>query len=181
MIFFSSSLTAASVVPPTALVYCATKGAVEQLTRVLAKQLGPRGVTVNCIAPGPTDTDMFRKDKTEAQINFFMNLHPQKRLGQPREVADVVAKVACPDMDWVSGQTLMVNGVRAFSVLWRETLAYETFRDMLYKTASIQFRRRNGKPSQSLGDTGLDDIGSAKTRTRSFDRYTIHVNRRKSP
>ncbi|KAI5123179.1 hypothetical protein M0805_003946 [Coniferiporia weirii] len=119
VIFFSSSLAHMSVVPPAVLVYTAAKGAVEQITRVLAKDLGPRGITVNCVAPGPIDTDLFRNGKTEQQIAFFTNLHPQKRLGEPEEVAHVVAFLASPDASWVSGQTLMVNGVSALSLFER--------------------------------------------------------------
>ncbi|KAI5123178.1 hypothetical protein M0805_003945 [Coniferiporia weirii] len=113
VIFFSSTVTHLSVIPPAMLVYTAAKGAVEQITRVLAKDLGARGITVNCVAPGPIDTDMFRmfrNGENEEQIAFLINLHPQKRLGQPEEVARVVAFLASPDASWVNGQTLMVNG-----------------------------------------------------------------------
>lgn len=111
VIFFSTSLTQASGVPPNYLVYASTKGAVEQLTRVLAKDLGTRGITVNTVAPGPIDTDMFRTGKTEQQINFFAGMHPQKRLGTTDEVGNVVSFLASDEASWVNGQTLMVNGV----------------------------------------------------------------------
>ncbi len=111
VIFFSTSLTQASGVPPNYLVYASTKGAVEQLTRVLAKDLGARGITVNTVAPGPIDTDMFRAGKTEQQINFFAGMHPEKRLGTTDEVGNVVAFLASDEASWVNGQTLMVNGV----------------------------------------------------------------------
>ncbi|EIW58103.1 NAD-P-binding protein [Trametes versicolor FP-101664 SS1] len=110
VIFFSTSLTQASGVPPNYLVYASTKGAVEQLTRVLAKDLGTRGITVNTVAPGPIDTDMFRAGKTEQQINFFAGMHPEKRLGTTDEVGNVVAFLASEEASWVNGQTLMVNG-----------------------------------------------------------------------
>ncbi|KAL5533455.1 hypothetical protein ACEPAF_5231 [Sanghuangporus sanghuang] len=110
IIFFSTSLAHASMVPPTALVYAAAKGAIEQLTRVLAKDLGQRGVAVNCIAPGPIDTELFHAGKTEQQVGFFVSLHPEKRLGRPEEVANVAAFLAGPGASWVNGQTLMVNG-----------------------------------------------------------------------
>lgn len=97
--------------PPNYLVYASTKGAVEQLTRVLAKDLGTRGITVNTVAPGPIDTDMFRAGKTEQQINFFAGMHPEKRLGTTDEVGNVVAFLASEEASWVNGQTLMVNGV----------------------------------------------------------------------
>lgn len=63
--FFSSSTTKYSGVPPNYAVYTATKGAVEQMTRVLSKDLGSRGINVNCIAPGPVDTELFRHGKSE--------------------------------------------------------------------------------------------------------------------
>ncbi|KAI0364730.1 NAD-P-binding protein [Pilatotrama ljubarskyi] len=110
IICFSTSLTRASGVSPEYLVYASTKGAVEQLSRILAKELGPRGITVNTIAPGPIDTDMFRNGKSEQQINFVAGLHPQKRLGTAEEVSNVVAFLASPEASWVNGQTLMVNG-----------------------------------------------------------------------
>ncbi|KAI0676367.1 NAD-P-binding protein [Trametes maxima] len=110
VIFFSTSLTRASAIQPNYLVYAATKGAVEQLARVLAKDLGARGVTVNTIAPGPTDTEMFRNGKTEQQIGFLAGLHPQKRLGTVDEVGNAVAFLVSEEASWVNGQTLMVNG-----------------------------------------------------------------------
>lgn len=115
IVFFSSSLAHMSTVPPHYLVYAATKGAVEQLSRVLAKELGPRGITVNTVGPGPIDTDMFRTGKTEEQIALFASHHPQKRLGKPEEVSDVVAFLVSKDASWVNGQTLMVNGVSSRS------------------------------------------------------------------
>jgi len=114
IIFFSTSITRVSTVLPNALVYAASKGAIEQFTRVLAKDLGSRGITVNCISPGPTDTELFRKGKTEQQIQFLANLNPQKRIPQPEEIAPAVAFLASPDASWVNGQNLPVNG--AFSV-----------------------------------------------------------------
>ncbi|KAI0630632.1 NAD-P-binding protein [Trametes polyzona] len=110
VIFFSTSVAHASGVLPNYLVYAATKGAVEQLTRVLAKDLGARGITVNTVAPGPIDTDLFRNGKTEQQINFFAGLHPQKRLGTADEVSNVVSFLVSEEASWVNGQTLMVNG-----------------------------------------------------------------------
>ena len=101
----------ASFVPPTALLYSASKGAIEQMTRIMARDLGSRGVTVNSVAPGPIDTDMFRQGKSEELVAFYVNMHPQKRLGQPPEVANVVAFLSSADSSWVNGQTLMINGV----------------------------------------------------------------------
>lgn len=111
IIFFSTSLTLASTIQPNYLLYAATKGAIEQITRVLAKDLGARGINVNCVSPGPIDTDLFRDGKPPQVISFIENAHPQKRLGQPEEVANAVAFLASPEASWVNGQNIRVNGV----------------------------------------------------------------------
>ena len=125
VVLFSTSLTHASVIPPNYLVYAATKGAVEQLVRVLAKDLGARGINVNSVAPGPIDTDLFRKGKTEERISFFEGLHPQKRLGQPEEVSNVVQFLVSDEANWVNGQTIHVNGVSR--LLRRKIWAWSTW------------------------------------------------------
>ena len=91
--------------------YVATKGAIEQSVRVLAKEFGSCDITVNCIAPGPIDTELFRNGKPEQLIKAFEDMHPAKRLGRPEEVAALVAFLATDEASWVNGQTLMVNGV----------------------------------------------------------------------
>lgn len=111
IIFFSTSLTHASAVPPNYLIYTATKGAVEQMTRILAKEYGAKGITVNCVAPGPIDTELFRNGKSDAVVKAIENVHPAKRIGQPDEVSPVVAFLVSDAASWVNGQNLMVNGV----------------------------------------------------------------------
>jgi len=110
IIFFSSSLTKASTVLPNALVYVASKGAIEQISRVLAKDLGSRGITVNTVSPGPVDTPLFREGKSEQAIQFIAGLNPSKRLGLPEEIAPTVAFLASPDAAWINGQNILVNG-----------------------------------------------------------------------
>jgi 3-oxoacyl-[acyl-carrier protein] reductase len=90
--------------------YVATKGAVEQLTRSLAGELGPRGITANVISPGPTETELFTAGKTVEQIKQFAQAAALGRLGQPAEIADVVAFLASDAAGWVTGQNLRVNG-----------------------------------------------------------------------
>lgn len=109
--FFSTSLTKFSLTTPNYLLYAASKGAVEQTVRVLAKDLGARGITVNAIAPGPTDTDLFRNGKNEQLIQFIRNFHPQKRIAEVDEVAPIVAFLSREEAGWINGQTHFVNGV----------------------------------------------------------------------
>lgn len=90
--------------------YVASKGAVEQLSRSLAEELGPRGITVNCVSPGPTDTSLFREGKTEEQIQGFARAAALGRLGQPEDIAATVALLVSPDAGWVTGQNLRANG-----------------------------------------------------------------------
>ncbi|CAL1712626.1 unnamed protein product [Somion occarium] len=110
VMFFSTSLTKNTAPPPNYLLYISAKGAVEHLVRVLAKDLGAKGITVNAICPGPVDTDLFRNGKTEQQIQFFANLHPQKRLASPDEIAPIVAFLARDEAGWINGQKVYVNG-----------------------------------------------------------------------
>jgi 3-oxoacyl-[acyl-carrier protein] reductase len=90
--------------------YAATKGAVEALTRVLSRELGARHITVNAVAPGPTDTALFRKGKSEAQLAASAAFSPMNRVGQPDEIANVVAFLAGPESSWVTGQVVRANG-----------------------------------------------------------------------
>jgi 3-oxoacyl-[acyl-carrier protein] reductase len=108
IINFSSTTTALML--PTYGAYVAAKGAVEQITRVLAKELGGRGITVNVVSPGPTDTELFTADKTEEQIDRFAKMAALGRLGQVQDIADVVAFLASDDARWITGQNIRVNG-----------------------------------------------------------------------
>ncbi|KAK3848193.1 MAG: short chain dehydrogenase/ reductase [Linnemannia gamsii] len=110
LIFLSTSLTAASTVPPNYFLYCATKGAVEQMVRTLSKDLGRKGINVNAVSPGPTDTDGFRNGKTPELIKAFSQNNPFGRLGQPEDIAGAVSFIASDSAGWVNGQILRVNG-----------------------------------------------------------------------
>jgi 3-oxoacyl-[acyl-carrier protein] reductase len=108
IIAFSSSVLAKSF--PTYGAYIASKAGVEGLVHVLNNELRGRNVTVNAVAPGPVATELFLKDKTQAQIEQFSKLAPLERLGQPEDIANVVSFLAGPDGAWVNGQVLRANG-----------------------------------------------------------------------
>lgn len=105
---FSSSVKALAL--PGYAIYAATKSAVETMTNIFAKELRGRNITVNAVAPGPTATDLFLKDKTPEQIEHLAKMPPMERLGRPEDVAAAVSFLVGPDGGWVDGQTLRVNG-----------------------------------------------------------------------
>ncbi|WP_037067389.1 SDR family oxidoreductase [Pseudonocardia acaciae] len=90
--------------------YTASKGAVEALTMILARELRGRDVTVNAVAPGPTATDLFLDGKDEETIARLAAQPPLERLGTPADIADVVAFLAGPSGHWVNGQVIRANG-----------------------------------------------------------------------
>jgi 3-oxoacyl-[acyl-carrier protein] reductase len=108
IINFSSTTLALN--PPTYRIYNATKAAVEALTKVLAKELGPRRIAVNTIAPGPVDTDLFTAGKSQTEIDRMVDAAPFKRLGQPKDISDIVAFLLSPEASWINGQIIRVNG-----------------------------------------------------------------------
>jgi 3-oxoacyl-[acyl-carrier protein] reductase len=95
---------------PTYSVYAATKGAVEQITRQLAKELGPKGITINAIAPGPVNTELFKVGKTEEQIAGIASMNAFGRLGEPEDISGVVLFLSGEESQWMTGQTIRVNG-----------------------------------------------------------------------
>ncbi len=94
---------------PRYALYAATKAGVEAMTRVLAKALGPRGITVNAVAPGPVATELFLGANPPEQVARIKAMNPLGRLGEPGDIAGVVA-LAGPDGGWVNGQVLRANG-----------------------------------------------------------------------
>lgn len=102
------TVATASTVMPGYLLYNSTKGAVEQMTRVMSKDLGRKGILVNAVAPGPTGTELFFRGKSEEMLKGIANLNPQGRIGTPDEVAEAVVFLA--HSSWVSGQVLRANG-----------------------------------------------------------------------
>ncbi|WP_033221656.1 SDR family oxidoreductase [Kitasatospora phosalacinea] len=90
--------------------YAASKGAVEALTLVLARELRGRDVTVNTIAPGPTATPMFLDGKDQAAIDRLAAQPPLERLGAPEDIAELAAFLAGPAGRWINGQNIRSNG-----------------------------------------------------------------------
>jgi len=91
---------------PGIALYAASKAAVEQFVKILAKEIGHRNITVNAIAPGPTDTPMV----SQLSRDTAPSITPLGRLGQPDDIADVVAFLVSEAAHWVTGQVLGVNG-----------------------------------------------------------------------
>jgi 3-oxoacyl-[acyl-carrier protein] reductase len=90
--------------------YAATKGAVEAMTLILARELRGRDVTVNVVAPGPTATDLFLDGKDEETIQRLASQPPLERLGRPIDSAELVAFLAGPQGHWINGQVIRANG-----------------------------------------------------------------------
>lgn len=92
--------------------YVATKGAVEQLTRVFSKEVG-RGINVNAILPGPTNTALFIQGKPQEVIDKLASLNAFNRLGEPEDIAKIAVFLASDDAKWISGQIVGTNGAMA--------------------------------------------------------------------
>lgn len=95
---------------PGAGPYIASKAAVEALLRSMQKELAPRGIRVNGVAPGPVDTDLFRAGKDAAALDRSANMSPFARVGTPDEVASVIAFLVSDTASWVAGQIVQPNG-----------------------------------------------------------------------
>jgi 3-oxoacyl-[acyl-carrier protein] reductase len=107
IINFSSSVTKLQF--PSYGAYAASKGAVEAMTLILARELRGRDITVNAIAPGPTATELFFEGKDQETIDRIAGQPPLGRLGQPEDIAEAVSFLAGPAR-WVNGQIIYVNG-----------------------------------------------------------------------
>jgi 3-oxoacyl-[acyl-carrier protein] reductase len=107
IINFSTSVVGLKL--PTYSAYNATKGAVEAITGILAKEIGNRDITVNAVAPGPTATALFLDGKSDELIARMAAQNPMGRIGSPTDIAEVVAFLAGPGR-WVNGQVIRANG-----------------------------------------------------------------------
>jgi 3-oxoacyl-[acyl-carrier protein] reductase len=95
---------------PGHVLYSASKAALEQITAVAAQEFGGRGITVNAISPGATDTDLFRLTNPPDAEARTAALTALQRLGRPADIADVAAFLSGPDSHWITGQVLRVSG-----------------------------------------------------------------------
>ena len=98
------------VMLPNYSTYAMSKGSVEQLTRVLAKEVGSKGITVNAVSPGPTNTELFRQGKSDEQISILGAMSAFNRIAEPEDIARAVAMLCSKEANWISGQTIFVNG-----------------------------------------------------------------------
>ncbi|MCZ2527172.1 glucose 1-dehydrogenase [Streptomyces sp. NPDC059506] len=95
---------------PGVSVYAGSKGALEQFTAVAAKELGPRGITVNAVLPGAVDTELLREANTTENLAMVVSMTPLGRLGRPADIADVVGFLCGPDARWITGRCLRADG-----------------------------------------------------------------------
>jgi 3-oxoacyl-[acyl-carrier protein] reductase len=107
IINFSTSVT--KIALPGYTAYAASKGAVDAMTLILARELRGRDITVNAVAPGPTATPLFLEGKEQSVVDHMASMAPLERLGVPADIAEAVAFLAGPAR-WVNGQVLYANG-----------------------------------------------------------------------
>jgi 3-oxoacyl-[acyl-carrier protein] reductase len=101
-----------SMLMPTSAIYAGSKAAVNAITRVLSKELGPKKIRVNCVMPGPVDTETSRAmgGGNSEQVKMIIGMTPLGRIGQPEDIASVVTFLASEDAVWVTGALLLNSG-----------------------------------------------------------------------
>ncbi|MEZ7500417.1 SDR family oxidoreductase [Flavobacterium sp. Arc3] len=95
---------------PTYGTYVATKAAVEQLNRVFSKEIGDRGINVNSVSPGTTNTELFTFEKPQEIIDRLASLSPFNRIEEPGDIAKIVLFLASDDAKWINVQNIGGNG-----------------------------------------------------------------------
>jgi 3-oxoacyl-[acyl-carrier protein] reductase len=100
---------------PMFMHYVTSKAAVIGLTRTMATELGPHGITVNCVLPGLTETEVANPGRTDAIRKRMIELQPVKRLGVPEDLVGMMLFLASPASEFITGQSLIVDGGSAFS------------------------------------------------------------------
>jgi NAD(P)-dependent dehydrogenase (short-subunit alcohol dehydrogenase family) len=91
-------------------VYAGSKAPLEDFSRALAKEIGPRGVTVNTVAPGPVDTGFFHSQETPQSVAYASSASVAKRLGRVGDIVPLLEFLASPRSQWITAQTLFING-----------------------------------------------------------------------
>ena len=107
IVHFSSRLAVSPIA--TSSVYAASKAAVSALTLALSKELGPKGITINAVAPGVIETDMTAAIISE-RGDAIRAATPLGRIGVPDDIAGIVAFLASPDSGWITGRTILADG-----------------------------------------------------------------------
>lgn len=95
---------------PTYSLYSATKAAVEQMSRVFAKEIGNRGITVNSVQPGPMNTELFLQGKSEELITRIASLSAFNRIGEVEDIIPIILFLSSDASQWITGQNIGVNG-----------------------------------------------------------------------
>lgn len=108
IILISTSVVGALL--PGYAAYAASKAAVETMTKIVAKELKGTGITANCVAPGPIATELFFAGKTEETVKRLADASPLGRLGEPKDVTQIVGFLATDAGEWINGQIIRVNG-----------------------------------------------------------------------
>lgn len=104
------STSAIGLAMPGYAVYAGAKAAIETFTNIFAKEMRGRKISVTCVAPGPTATELFLDGKPDELVERLAQAAPLERLGTPDDIANTVAFLVGPEGAWVNGQTLRVNG-----------------------------------------------------------------------
>jgi NAD(P)-dependent dehydrogenase (short-subunit alcohol dehydrogenase family) len=109
------SSIAGQIVRTQQIAYCAAKAAAIHFSRCLAVEVAGRGITVNCICPGMTDSDMLRQSAEQRGVSLdrYQSMIPAGRLAQPRDHADAVAWLASEDASHVTGQVIAIDGAQS--------------------------------------------------------------------
>lgn len=102
--------TQVAVTAPTYSAYAGSKGPVEHFTKAFSKEIGSRGITVNCIAPGPQKTSFLYGAETDETLKWLAGQTISGELGTPEDVVPVMRFLAAPETSWVTAQTVYVNG-----------------------------------------------------------------------
>jgi NAD(P)-dependent dehydrogenase (short-subunit alcohol dehydrogenase family) len=108
IVIIGTSLTAGSA--PQYALYAGTKAPTEEFARMMAKEVGKRGITINVVAPGPLDNPFFHAAETPQSVQFATNLSVAGRLGKVEDVVPLIEFLASPRSQWITGQTLWING-----------------------------------------------------------------------